>query len=284
VPIDLSRALGAELGTAQTAWDADDVILYHLGLGAGAGRAVDPRELEYTYERHLKVLPSFGVIPVGGVMRGLVGAPGIDVDFTLVLHGEQLLTLHRPIPVAASVETTARIVEIWDKASAALIVVETVTSERGGGPLFTNRFSIFARVAGGFGGEPGPRPRNQPPQRDPDLVVSAATADQQALLYRLNGDKNPLHADPELAARAGFERPILHGLCTYGIVCKSVVDAALDGDVERVASYEARFSGVVFPGQTIVTSMWREDGSILLTAGSGKTGSNVLANAKITLR
>lgn len=284
MPIDVRRALGAELGRTEGSWSADDVILYHLSLGAGRERALDARELEYTYERSLKVLPSFGVIAGGGAMGGLVRAPGVDIDFALVLHGEQQLILHRSIPTAAKVETSARIVEIWDKGSAALIVVETVTRELGGEPLFTNRFSIFARGAGGFGGEAGPSPRNVPPRREPDLVVSSTTVDRQALLYRLNGDKNPLHVDPEFAAKAGFQRPILHGLCTYGIVCKAVVDGALDGDVERVASYEARFSGVVFPGQTVVTSMWRQDGAILLTAAAGEPASTVITNGRIGLR
>ena len=284
MPIDLEKALGAELETRVTSWNANDVILYHLGVGAGVGKARDPKELEYTYESRLKVLPSFGVIPVGGAVGGLTRAPGVDINFALVLHGEQSVELHRPIPAQAKTETRARIAEIWDKGSAALIVVETVTHKQGGEALFTNRFSIFARDEGGFGGESGPRAADGVPDREPDLVSSTPTAEHQALLYRLSGDTNPLHVDPEFAKKAGFERPILHGLCTYGIVCKAVIDAALDGDVERVAGYGARFSGVVYPGQTIVTSIWRENGRLLLTATAGEPPSAVLGNATITLR
>lgn len=286
MPIDVAKALGAQLPPGETSWTADDVILYHLGIGAGLGngKVTDPRELEYTYERRLKVLPSFAVVQVGSGPGGLGAVPGISINFALVLHGEQSIRIHRPIPAAAQAQTEARVAEIWDKGRAALIVLETTTREKGGEPLFTNRFSIFARGEGGFGGESGPKAGNEPPDRAPDLVVDSPTMPHQALLYRLNGDKNPLHVDPEFAKLGGFDTPILHGLCSYGVVCKAVVDAALDGAVDRVASYEARFTGVVYPGETIVTSMWREDGKILISAQTAERGSAVLGNAAITLR
>ena len=286
MPIDVAKALGAQLPASGTSWTADDVILYHLGIGAGLGngKVTDARELEYTYERRLKVLPSFGVVQVGSGPGGLGAVPGISINFALVLHGEQSIRIHRPIPVAAQAETTARVAEIWDKGRAALIVLETTTREKGGEPLFTNRFSIFARGEGGFGGDPGPKPSNEAPDRAPDLVVESPTLPHQALLYRLNGDKNPLHVDPEFAKLGGFDTPILHGLCSYGVVCKAVVDGALDGAVERVASYEARFTGVVYPGETIVTSLWREDGKILIQAKTAERGSPVLGNAAVELR
>jgi acyl dehydratase len=286
MPIDLAKAKGAALPPGGTSWNADDVILYHLGIGAGTGtgKVTDPRELEYTYERHLKVLPSFGVLHAGSGPGGLNSVPGISINFALVLHGEQKIEVHRPLPTAAQTETQSRIKAIYDKGKAALIVIETETREKGGAPLFTNTTSIFARGEGGFGGESGPRPGNDAPDRAPDLVVESPTAASQALLYRLNGDKNPLHIDPEFAKMGGFDVPILHGLCSYGVVCKAVVDNALDGAVERVGGYEARFTGVVYPGETIVTSMWREDGKILLSAKTAERGSPVLGNAAITLR
>ncbi|HVR29997.1 MAG TPA: MaoC/PaaZ C-terminal domain-containing protein [Thermoanaerobaculia bacterium] len=286
MPIDAAKAVGARLPKGSTSWTADDVILYHLGIGAGtgAGKVTDRRELEYTYERYLKVLPSFGVVQAGSGPGGLGRVPGISINFALVLHGEQAIEIHRPIPVAARAESTARVAGIYDKGRAALIVIESVTREKGGEPLFTNRFSIFARGEGGFGGDPGPKPGNEAPARAPDLVVESPTLPYQALLYRLNGDKNPLHVDPEFAKLGGFDTPILHGLCSYGIVCKAVVDAALDGAVDRVAAYQARFTGVVYPGETIVTSMWREDGRVLLQAKTAERGSPVLGNAAITLR
>jgi acyl dehydratase len=285
MPIDPAKAIGASLPPGATSWNADDVILYHLGIGAGTGgKVTDARELEYTYERYLKVLPSFGVLHAGSGPGGLGAVPGVSINYALVLHGEQKIEIHRPIPTAAQTETQSRIKAIHDKGKAALIVIETETREKGGAPLFTNTTAIFARGEGGFGGDPGPKPGNDAPERAPDLVVESPTAPHQALLYRLNGDKNPLHIDPEFAKMGGFDIPILHGLCSYGVVCKAVVDHALDGAVDRVAGYEARFTGVVYPGETIVTSMWRENGKILLSAKTAERGSPVLGNAAITLR
>ena len=200
-----------------------------------------------------------------------------------VLLGEQEIEIHRPLPVEAEIESRGRIAGIYDKGKAALVVIETVTSEKGGDRLFTNRFSIFARGEGGFGGEAGPRAGNAAPDRDPDLVVDSPTVSHQALLYRLSGDKNPLHADPEFAKLGGFDTPILHGLCSFGVVCKAVVDAALDGDVTRVGGYSARFAGVVFPGETIRTSVWREDGKLLISASTLEREAPVISNSAITL-
>ena len=224
------------------------------------------------------------MLHAGSGPGGLGAVPGISINYALVLHGEQKIEIHRPIPTAAQTETQSRIKAIHDKGKAALIVIETETREKGGAPLFTNTTAIFARGEGGFGGDPGPKPGNDAPDRAPDLVVESPTAPHQALLYRLNGDKNPLHIDPEFAKMGGFDIPILHGLCSYGVVCKAVVDHALDGAVDRVAGYEARFTGVVYPGETIVTSMWRENGKILLSAKTAERGSPVLGNAAITLR
>jgi len=192
MPIDLEKARGAKLAPSQGEWGADQVILYHLGIGAGsgAGKATEAKELEYTYEKSLKVLPSYGVIPVFGAVGGMAAAPGIQINFALVLHGEQDIEIHRPIPVQAKIESNGRIAGIYDKGKAALIVVEVETREKGGAPLFTNRFSIFARGEGGFGGESGPKAGNDAPTRKPDAVVDSPTVPHQALLYRLSGDKS----------------------------------------------------------------------------------------------
>ena len=284
MPIDLEKAKGAKIAPSEGSWDADRVILYHLGIGAGAN-ATDAKELEYTYEKNLKVLPSFGVIPVFGALGGMAQIPGVQINFALVLHGEQDIEIHKPIPPTASIKSEGRIAGIYDKGKAALIVMEVETREADSGdPLFTNRFSIFARGEGGFGGESGPKAGNQAPEREPDLVAESPTLPQQALLYRLSGDKNPLHADPEFAKLGGFDTPILHGLCSFGIVCKAAVDTALDGDVARVARYQARFAGVVFPGETIVTKLWREDRKILIAAETKERKSPVISNSAITLR
>jgi acyl dehydratase len=283
MPIDLEKTRTARPIESSASWTKDQVILYHLGVGAGA-RATDPKELEYTYEKNLKVLPSYGVIPVFGAMGGLGAMPGVQINFALVLHGEQDIEIHRPIPPEAKTRSSARLANIYDKGKAALIVMEVATKLESGEPLFTNRFSIFARGEGGFGGDAGPRPGNEPPSRKPDVVAESPTLPQQALLYRLNGDKNPLHADPEFAKLGGFDRPILHGLCSFGIVCKAVVDHCLDGDTAKVARYQARFAGVVFPGETIVTSAWKDGKQILIQAATKERSSPVISNAAITLR
>jgi len=145
VSIDLEKALGAELAPTSGSWSRDDVILYHLGIGAGVGKATDPKELEYAYERNLKVLPSFGVVPVFDAVMQMNSVPGIDINFGMVLHGEQELEIHRTLPPEAEVDNTGRISKIYDKGKAALIVIEAVTTEKGGDKLCTNRFSVFAR-------------------------------------------------------------------------------------------------------------------------------------------
>lgn len=281
MPIEPEKALGAEFPEGHTSWEPDDVILYHLGVGAGVP-PTEPGELEYTYEANLKVLPSFGVIPVFGALGGLFSVPGLEFNPVMLLHGEQDIEIARPIPTQAKVVSSGRIANIYDKGKGAVVVIETTTIDDTG-PLFTNRFSVFLRGEGGFGGERGPEPGNVAPDRAPDRVVSSPTLPQQALLYRLSGDKNPLHADPSFAAMGGFERPILHGLCTFGIACKAVVDSELGGDVTKVARYQVRFSGHVFPGETIATSMWREDGRIVIQATTKERGAPVLTNAAITL-
>ena len=283
MPIDVANVAGAELPPGESSWGPDDVILYHLGLGAGVP-PTDPGELEYCYEQKLKVLPSFGVVPVFGTLMSILSVPGMQVNPMMILHGEQDLEIHKPIPTEAAVSHTARVTDIFDRVKGASVVVEARTRDASGEPLFTNRFSTYIRGEGGFGGERGPRPGNLPPEREPDHVIESPTSPQQALLYRLSGDKNPLHADPSFAAMGGFDRPILHGLCTFGIACKAVVDHALDGDVTQVARYQARFSGVIFPGETIVTSMWREGEQVLLRAVSKERESPALTNAAITIR
>jgi acyl dehydratase len=279
MPIDPVKALGTPFEETRSSWGQDDIILYHLGVGAG-WQATDPKELEYTYEGHLKVLPSFAVIPAQSCMPLTV--PGLEFDPALMLHGEQELIIHSPVPTAADVIHSGRVAELWDKGKAAVAVFEMSTRDASSGDLIcVNRFSTFLRGEGGFGGESGPKPGNEPPERAPDIVVESPTLPQQALLYRLNGDKNPLHADPEFAKLGGFDRPILHGLCSYGIVCKAVVDHALDGDTAAVARYQVRFAGVVFPGETIVTSMWHENDQVLVQAHVKERNTPVITNAVV---
>jgi len=284
VPIDPAKALGAKISGGAASWNRDKVILYHLGVGAGVPQT-DANELAYTYEKDLKVLPSFGVIPAFASMGGLGAVPGMSFNPMMLLHGEQDLEIRKAIPVEAEVETEGQVAGIYDKGKAALVVVETETRITGeSDPLFVNRFSLFLRGEGGFGGESGPAAGNAAPDRAPDNVVESPTIPQQALLYRLSGDKNPLHADPAFAKMGGFDLPILHGLCSFGIVCKAVVDKALGGDTAQVARYQARFAGVFFPGETMVTSYWRDGKTILVESKSKERGTPVISNAAITVR
>jgi acyl dehydratase len=284
MPIDPELLTATRLERHTHSWSPDDVILYHLGLGAGAPPD-DPGELAYTYETGLKVLPSFGVIPAQDSLLWLLRNPGFDVPHTSILHGEQEIEILQPLAAAGEVRTDARVSDVYDKGAgnAAIVVLEATTRSPAGEPLFVNRFTVFARGEGGCGGSGSPPPAVGPPDRERDLEAECATVPQQALLYRLCGDKNPLHADPELAARAGFERPILHGLCTYGIVCRAVVDAALGGDVARVKRYSARFAGIFYPGETMSVRMWCEDGRIHVTAFASERAAPVLTNGVIDI-
>ncbi|MCU7724257.1 MaoC/PaaZ C-terminal domain-containing protein [Actinoplanes sp. KI2] len=276
MPIDPAVAVGAELPGRDLAWDSTDVLQYHLAVGAG------PDDLSYVYEGALRgVLPTFATVAttLRDTEPPTVTMPGIDIDLARVVHGRQELELHRPIPVKGRTRTRARIAAVHDKGSAAVVVTETATE------LFTSRISIFARGEGGFGGDRGPSTKVPPPERGPDAEVLSPTDPRQALWYRLLGDRNPLHVDPAFARLAGFPRPILHGLCTYGIAAKAVVDAVLDGDPDRLGGFSARFAGVVFPGETLRTRIWREDGRlVLLTTVADRDDAPALADAVITPR
>jgi acyl dehydratase len=282
MPIEPDKARGAKLPDAECAYDQDQVILYHLGLGAGED-ATDPKELEYTYEKNLKVLPSFAVIPAFGAMGGIASLPGLQFNLAMLLHGEQEVILHKPLPTSAKLVTSSHIPEIYDKGKAALVILESEAKDADTGEsLFTNRFSLFIRGEGGFGGESGPKAGNQAPDRAPDATILRKTLPQQALIYRLSGDKNPLHADPEFAKMGGFDQPILHGLCSYGITCKAIVDEVLGGDVAAVARYQARFAGVAFPGETYRFSFWKDgDKKILVEAASVERDAKIISNAVI---
>lgn len=283
MPIDPQQAVGQEFTGGRTEWRREDIVLYHLSLGAG-NPPTDPGELAYVGLDELKVLPSFGVIPTSGITGMLHTLPGLDFDPGMKVHGEQDVTIHGPIPLDAKVSNTIRIADVFDKGSGALIWLEIETRDEAGGLLFTNRRASFIRGGGGFGGESGPKAKIAMPDRKPDLVAEAATMPQQAFLYTLGSqDSDPIHTDPEAARRAGFEKPIIHGLCTFGVVCKTVVDTILGGDTARVRRYQARFSGPVFPGETVVTAMWEEGGRILLEARVKERDTPAISNGAITL-
>lgn len=284
MPIDLDKALGADPTTREIAWTSRDVLLYHLSLGAGRDADTDP-ELGWTFERDLQVLPTFAMVAGQGLSAGDLASPGmdlpgIDVDLRRVLHGGQSLTVHRSLPTSGTATVTTRIADVWDKGKAAVVVLETSARTPDGESLWTTQMQIWVRGEGGFGGDAGPETPWAQPDRAPEHVLMTRTDPGQALLYRLNGDLNPLHADPAFATAAGFDRPILHGLASYGLVAKALVDGLLDGDASRLRSLSVRFAGSLVPGQSIVTSVWREGTTLVLqSCCPERDGALVLSHA-----
>jgi len=259
MPIDVDVALGAQLEPVEFSWTSNDVQLYQLALGAGSD-PMDSGELRYLTDDTPQVLPTFSSVAATFHMTEppKVNYPGIDIELSKVLHGSEAVTVSGPLPASGTASAVTRFTDIWDKGKAAVLVNETTVTDPAGTVLWTTRRSIFARDEGGFGGERGPSTSTDSPSRAPDIEIDIPVLPQQALLYRMCGDRNPLHSDPGFAAAAGFPRPILHGLCTYGMVCKALVDTVLDADATRVNTYGARFAGVVFPGETIRANVWRD--------------------------
>ncbi|SEL79976.1 MaoC/PaaZ C-terminal domain-containing protein [Rhodococcus maanshanensis] len=288
MPIDVAAALAAEPTVREANWTERDVLLYHLGLGAGVN-SLDPAELGWVYEKGLRVLPTFAMVAGQGISAGNLrpagmNMPGIDIDLRKILHGGQALTLHAPIPMSGSARVSSRVADVWDKGKAAVIVLEQSATDRDGNPLWTTRMQIWARGEGGFGGDAGPEVTTAVPERAADRVLVSPTSTQQALVYRLSADMNPLHADPAFAQMAGFDRPILHGLASYGMVCKAVVDGVLGADPARVRSYSVRFAGSIYPGETIETSVWQDgDRLTLLATCPERDGGPVLTHATMEI-
>jgi len=241
-------------------WDSKDALLYAVGVGAGLG---DPlQELEFTTENcegiEQQVLPTYAVLIAQAPMSGSLG----DFDRAMLVHAEQYFELHGPLPVAGTVRTTSTVTGIYDKGSGALVVTENVAVDAATGePLVTSRSGVFIRGQGGFGGPRSTDPPWSLPDRSPDHQVVRETRPEQALLYRLSGDRNPLHVDPKFAARGGFSQPILHGLCTYGVTGRALLQVLCDGDPARFRSMSGRFTRPVLPGEPLTVSIWRQEGS-----------------------
>jgi acyl dehydratase len=284
VPIDLDVALGAELPADEFSWTSNDVQLYHLGLGAGSD-PVDPRELRYLTDDTPQVLPTFGnVAQTFHVTKPpTVRFPGIDIELSKVLHASEAVIVPGPVPPTGTGIAVTRFTDIWDKGKAAVIWSETTVKAPDGTLLWTQKRSIFARGEGGFGGERGPSTSSEPPAHAPDFELDVPVSPQQALLYRMCGDRNPLHSDPGFASAMGFPRPILHGLCTYGMTAKALTDLLLDGDTSRISSYGARFAGVVFPGETLRVSVWTVgDGYSATVTAPERENAVVLAGVELS--
>ena len=269
MPIDPAKAIGAELPGVAFSWSSSDVLLYHLAIGAGTvpGSQTDPAALRYTLDNDaLQVLPSFGVVAPSFHETDPPGLdlPGCDINLAQVLHGSQGIQVHRPIPTSGDATLRTRITDVWDKGKAAVIVQQGDAVDASGTAIWTVTSTIFVRGEGGWGGDRGPSTSVEIPDRAPTATTSYRVTPQQALLYRLCGDRNPLHADPEFAAKAGFPAPILHGLCTWGITLREATDALLGGDAAAVGEFSARFAGVVFPGDQLDIALWDEGDRILI--------------------
>jgi len=284
VPIDLEVALAAELPPAEFSWTSSDVQLYQLGLGAGTD-PMDPRELRYLTDDTPQVLPTFGNVAQTFHMTEppTVQFPGIDIELSKVLHASEAVTVPGPIPPSGTGVAVTRFTDIWDKGKAAVIWSETTVTSPEGTLLWTQKRSIFARGEGGFGGERGPSTSSEPPDRAPDFELAVPVSPQQALLYRMCGDRNPLHSDPEFAKKAGLPRPILHGMCTYGITCRGVLQTYADYDPSAFKQHVARFSSPVFPGETVTMELWK-DGNVISLEGRVKSrGVTVIRNGRTVL-
>ncbi|TDC00441.1 MaoC family dehydratase [Nonomuraea longispora] len=267
MPLDHS-IVGVESPAHERTWTSKDTMLYALGVGANTS------ELEFTTEKGQRVLPTFAVLASQAPGRRLG-----DFDPAMLVHAEQGFELHRELPPAGGVRTTSKVTGIYDKGSGALVTSEARAVDLDTGELVVSSSSaLFIRGEGGFGGDRGPRDAWAAPDRAPDHKVTYPTLPEQALIYRLSGDRNPLHSDPEFAARAGFDRPILHGLCTYGVTGRALLHAVAGSDPGRFLAMSGRFTSPVFPGESLTVSIWvdgedvrfrtaKDDGTVVIDRG-----------------
>ena len=286
--VDLEQALGYQFQPTEYSYSEREASLYALSVGAAAD-AVDEKELQFVYELNrsgFRVLPTFAVIFPFGALEQIVTVPGLKFNFMNLLHGEQYLEIKRPLAPSATITNHAHISHIYDKGSGALVIVDIHSIDENGDEIAFNQASIFLRGIGNFGGDRGPSGKvNLPPDRAPDARFEDKTTSNQALLYRMiSGDKNPLHADPGFAAMVGFERPILHGLCTFGFAGRAVLKQFADNDPLHFKSIKARFSRHVYPGESIITEMWREtENRIIFQSKVGERDEVVLSSGAVEL-
>jgi len=267
-----------------------DVMLYALGVGLGAD-PMNETELAFTTEKALKVVPTAATVLAGrGSAEPLATSPGhrpSAPNRVMLVHGEQKVELHRPLPATGTFTAQSRTIGAFDKGpdKGAVLLNQTLWKDDKGEVVATLTGSSFCRGDGGFGGPSEGQPEPHAiPSRKPDLSVDIATREDQALLYRLNGDRNPLHSDPEFARCAGFPRPILHGLCTYGITCRAVLQAITSFDPDQIASHQARFSAPVFPGDVITVDLWQDGREISFEARVKAREATVIRNGLTVLR
>ncbi len=282
MPIAYPEILALTSEPQPFAWTEKDTMLYALGIGMGSD-PMNADELPFVYESGLKAVPTQATTVAWGAGPG-IGKMGIN--FLLVVHGEQKVEFHKPLPTEASILATSRVIGAYDKGDkGAVIYNETVLADaKSGEKIATLTGSTFARGDGNFGGpsEGAPEP-HETPTRAPDRSVDITTRPDQALIYRLSGDRNPLHSDPKIAAAAGFPRPILHGLCTYGITCRAVLQEYCDFDPTKIKSHQVRFSSPVFPGETITVDLWKDGDVVSFEARVKSRGVTMVRNGKTQL-
>lgn len=261
-------AVGATSEPAEFSWTSKDALLYAVSIGAGAGELAFSTENTAGVDQ--QVFPTFPVVMGYGAGGRSVMADMGTFNPALLVHGQQAVTLHRPIPPAGTASVTSKLADMFDKGKAAVVVV-TSDVEMDGAPLYSTRSSMFIRGEGGWGGDRGPSgPQHEPPDRDPDHSVTYQTSPDQAFVYRLNGDRNPLHTDPSFAAAGGFPQPILHGLCSYGFTGRGLLHLLCDGDPSRFHHIEARFASPVIPGEALTIKAWvTGDGEAVFTTSVG---------------
>ena len=260
-------AAGSVGQPAEFSWTSKDSLLYAMGVGAGVS---DPTgfELEFTTENSNDVTQR--ALPTQVVVMGGGSTPGFgDFNPVHLLHAEQAITLHQPVPAAGTAVATGRVGPVYDKGKAALVYLETDVADVDGNPIWNTRSGLFIGGERGWGGDRGPATEWHLPDRDADHVVAYPTRPDQALLYRLNGDRNPLHSDPTFAAAAGFDKPILHGLCTYGFTGRALLHALCDSDPDRFGGMGGRFKSPVVPGETLEVHAWEEDGRVIFQTRVG---------------
>lgn len=238
-----------------------DTILYALGVGAATSNPVGEDDLQFVYERKLVALPTMAVTLAGS--GSWVGHPDTGITLTRLLHGEQFLTIHKPLPAQGVVVGKDRVDAIFDKGvdkGAVLFLSRDISDKETGDLVATVGMSLFLRADGGFGGaaEGQPKPHPVPEERAPDASIDLITRPEQAAIYRLSGDYNPLHLDPKIATAAGFEKPILHGLCSYGIAGRAIIKLLCANDASRLRKLNVRFASPVYPGETLRTEIWNE--------------------------
>lgn len=267
MPIDRQHLIDYHIPVREQTYTDHDVMLYALGVGLGSD-PLDRGQLRFVCEPQLQVLPT--MCCALGTPSMWLANPDTGVDYLKVVHGEIGFEIHQPLPTAAAICAKTRVVDVFDKGAgvgAVIVQRREITAQPSGEPLATLSSTTFARGNGGFGGQRGPKSvKVVPEDRAPEAVCDLPTLPQAALIYRLSGDFNPLHSDPDVAQQAGFERPILHGLCTFGTAGHALLRTLCDYDPARLTAMRARFSSPVFPGETIRTEMWRDNGNIVFRA------------------